>query len=186
MVTDSLDDRLAERVATERETRGWSVADLALRSGVSRAMIVKIERGDAKPTASLLGKLSVAFGLPLSLLFARVEATPSRVVRAAERTWWTDPETRYRRRAISPPHDQFLQLVEVEFPAGARVAYPADAYTFIHQQVWVLDGQLSFREGSEVHELAAGDCLVLGPPADCVFENRTRRTCRYVVAVARS
>lgn len=186
IATDSLDDRLAERVAEERRARGWSVADLAERSGVSRAMIAKIEGGDAKPTASLLGKLSVAFGLPLSLLFARVEAKPSRVVRAAERRWWTDPETRYRRRPISPPHDQMLQLVEVEFPPGARVSYPADAYTFVHQQVWVLEGRLTFREGSEIHELAAGDCLTLGPPADCVFENRTRRTCRYVVAVARS
>src|ERR1700737_2601739 len=101
IVADSLDDRVAERVAEERRTRGWSVADLAQRSGVSRAMIAKIEQGDARPTASLLGKLSVAFGLPLSLLFARIEAKPSRLVRATERSWWTDPETRYRRRAIS-------------------------------------------------------------------------------------
>lgn len=172
-------------MALERGARGWAVAELAERSGVSRAMISKIERGEVKPTASLLARLSAAFGLPLSLLLARVEGAPSRLMRAASQSWWTDPETRYRRRAISPPGDRQLQLTEVALPPRARVTFPAAAYTFIHQQIWVLDGRLTFREGSDAHELAAGDCLTLGPPAECTFENLTRRTCRYIVAVAR-
>ena len=176
---------LAARIAVERQTRGWSLAELAERSGVSKAMISKIERGDVKPTASLLGKLSAAFGLPLSLLLARIEGTPSRVARAASQAWWTDPETRYRRRAISPPSDGRLQLTEIALPPGARVTFPAATYTFIHQQIWVVDGRLTFREGADTHELGAGDCLTLGPPSECTFENATRRTCRYVVAVAR-
>jgi transcriptional regulator with XRE-family HTH domain len=161
------------------------MAELATRSGVSRAMISKIERCEAKPTASLLGKLSAAFGLPLSLLLARVEGGPSRLARAKSQLWWTDPEMGYRRRAISPPSDGLLQLTEVELPPQARVIFPAAAYTFIHQQIWVLDGRLTFREGVDVHELAAGDCLTLGPPAECSFENGTRRVCRYVVLVVR-
>lgn len=185
IVATSLDERLAARVAFERDARGWPVAELAERSGVSRAMISKIERGEVKPTASLLGKLSAAFGLPLSLLLARVEGAPSRLARAASHSWWTDPETRYRRRAISPPSDQRLQLTEVALPPGARVTFPAATYTFVHQQIWVLDGRLTFREGLDTHELAAGDCLTLGPPAECTFENVTRRTCRYIVIVAR-
>ena len=181
----SLDERLAARITAEREARGWSVADLARRSGVSRAMIGKIERSEARPTASLLGKLSAAFNLPLSRLFAQVEADPSQVARAEEHTWWKDPGTGYRRRSLSPPHDALLQLTEVELPPGARVVFPAAAYAFIHQQIWVLQGQLTFREGARVHQLSAGDCLMLGAPADCVFQNGARRTCRYLVAVAR-
>jgi transcriptional regulator with XRE-family HTH domain len=127
-------------------------------------MISKIERGEVKPTASLLGKLSAAFGLPLSLLLARIEGAPSRIARAASQSWWTDPETRYKRRAISPPSDARLQLTEIALPPGARVTFPAATYTFIHQQIWVVDGRLTFREGAETHELAAGDCLTLDPP----------------------
>jgi transcriptional regulator with XRE-family HTH domain len=184
-VSRSLDERLADHIAAQRESRGWSAADLAQRSGVSRAMISKIEHGEAKPTASLLGKLSVAFGVPLSQLFAQVEAHSLRVVRGAEHSWWTDPETGYRRRPVSPSHDLQLQLTEVELPPGARVAFPAAAYAFIHQQIWVHNGRLTLREGPEAHELSAGDCLMLGPPCDRVFENRSRSTCRYVVAVVR-
>ena len=71
---------------------------------------------------------------------------------------------------MSPAAGGPLELVEVTLPAGAEVAYPADTYVFIHQQLWVLDGALHFTEGAVAHELAAGDCLQLGPPDDCVFQ----------------
>jgi transcriptional regulator with XRE-family HTH domain len=184
-IVADLDARLAGRLLAEREARGWTVADLAARSGVSRAMISKIERTEANPTASLLGKLSAAFGLTLSTLLARVEGPTSRLSRASSQKRWRDPDTGYLRRAVSPSTDSLLQLTEVRLPAGARASYPATAYTFIHQQIWVLDGLLLFQEGAVRHRLEAGDCLTLGPPADCTFENRTRRACRYLVVVVR-
>jgi uncharacterized cupin superfamily protein len=78
-----------------------------------------------------------------------------------------------------------VEIIEVELPRGRSVSYPADAYTFIQQQIWVLDGALRFTEGDAEHELAAGDCLRLGPPAPCTFANRSRATCRYAVVIAR-
>ncbi len=62
---------------------------------------------------------------------------------------------------------------------------PASAYAFIRQLIWVLDGDLIFVEGKVRHELHAGDCLHLGPPADCVFRNEGARPCTYAVAVLR-
>ena len=184
-IVSTLETRLAERIARERAARGWSVAELASRSGVSRAMIAKIERQAAQPTAALLGRLSAAFGLPLSLFFARVEEAPSRVSRAAAQPVWTDPVSRYVRRAVSPSGDAHLQLTLVDLPAGARVTFPAEAYAFIHQQIWVRRGRLTFVEGRARHHLGAGDCLQLGPPVRCTFANTSARPCRYVVAVAR-
>ena len=184
-IVTGLDARLAARVLAEREQRGWSVAELATKSGVSRAMISKIERGEANPTASLLVKIAAAFGLPLSLLLARAEGDDSRVSRAAAQQRWQDPETGYRRRALSPPSDGLLQLTEVELPPGTRIAFPAAAYTFIHQQIWILDGTLTFHEGPTIHRLDTGDCLSLGPPTDHTFENQTDRPCRYLVIVVR-
>ncbi|HWH96513.1 MAG TPA: XRE family transcriptional regulator [Baekduia sp.] len=184
-MTDPLASRLASTVQAARAAQGLSVSVLAERSGVSRAMIGKIERGDAQPTAALLGRLSAALGLTLSELIARAERDDRRLVRAGEQQVWTDPDTGYRRRAVSPPVSGPLELVEVELPAGAQVAMAADTYAFIHQQIWVLDGHLRFHEGDEVHELGAGDCLQLGDPAPCAFVNPTRRACRYLVALAK-
>ena len=162
-----------------------SAAALAERSGVSRAMIGKIERGDAQPTASLLARLSGALGLTLSELIAQAEGETGRLARRGEQPVWTDPETGYLRRAVSPAGGQ-LELVEIEMPPGAEVAVPAESYAFIHQQIWVLDGHLRFVEGDDVHELDAGDCLQLGPPRPCVFVNPTERPLRYLVALTKT
>jgi transcriptional regulator with XRE-family HTH domain len=148
-------------------------------------MIAKVERAEAQPTAALLGRLSAALGLTLSELIARAEDAGPRLARAAEQPVWTDPETGYSRRAVASAADGPLELVEVTLPPGAEVAYPADAYVFIHQVLWVLDGRLRFAEGATTHELATGDSLRLGAPADCVFINPGRRPCRYLVALTR-
>lgn len=175
---------IALRLKMEREARGWSLADLAERSGVSKAMISKIERCEASPTATVLGRLSGAFGLPLSVLLALAERAEERLALAAGQPVWVDPETGYTRRAVSPPN-AMVELIEVSLPPGVRVPYPAAAFAFQQQQVWVLEGRLDFQEGPVRHKLVEGDCLLLGPPADCVFFNPDSKPARYVVALTR-
>ncbi len=184
-MADPLSTALAETVQEARRARGLSGGALAEISGVSRAMISKIERGEVQPTAALLGRLSAAFGMTLSELIARAEGDNNRLSRFAQQATWTDPQTGYRRRAVSPAAGGPLELVEVELPGGTEVPYSADTYAFIHQQIWVLEGRLLFREGSTEHRLDPGDCLHLGPPADCVFVNQTATNCRYLIALAR-
>jgi transcriptional regulator with XRE-family HTH domain len=182
---DDLGPRIANRIRLEREQRGWSLADLSERSGVSRAMISKIERNEASPTANVLGRLSGAFGVTISTLLARAECTAGRVARADEQPCWQDPETGFLRRSVSPPGAKVIELVKSVLSPGARLAYPAASYAFIDQQILVLKGCLTFTEGTAVHMLQEGDCLELGPPSDCIFENRTRSSCEYLVVIAR-
>ena len=176
---------IAERLRLERETRGWSLAELAQRSGVSKAMISKVERCEASPTATVLGRLSGAFGLPLSALFALAERGEERMSRAEAQPVWTDPETGYTRRAISPQNGSRLDLIEVMLPPGVRIPYPAAAFAFQHQQIWLREGCLVFTEGRTEWNLEAGDCLQLGQPEDCIFHNPGDRPAVYVVALSR-
>lgn len=188
IIMDNLDARLGARIRIERESLGWSLSDLAQRSGVSRAMINKVERGEASPTASLLGRLAGAFGFTLSMLLARTEADHiGRLVRADEQFRWIDPETGYIRRQVAPApgSDIPLDVVQVELPAGASVTFPAKNYSSVRQLIWVSDGCLTFVEGEVIHTLSAGDCLELGPPADCTFRNEQSIPCHYIVIVLR-
>src|ERR1700726_2659876 len=104
-IVDDPTPALAARIRRERERRAWSLGELAERSGVSKAMISKIERGEASPTAALLGKLSGAFGLAPSTLLARAEERGGRLARARDQVRWQDPATGYIRLQASPPSD---------------------------------------------------------------------------------
>lgn len=177
--------RLAGRLKAEREARGWSIAALAERSGVSRAMISRIERGEASPTAALLARLSGAFALSLSRLLARAEPEPGRLLRAETQQLWRDPGTGYVRRPLTP-EGALPELVLIELPPGAVVPAPAASHSFRRGHcIWLLSGRLCFVEGEETHVLGPGDCLSLGPPADCEYRNPSaNETCTYIVAIA--
>lgn len=157
-------------------------------------MISRIERGESSPTAAVLGKLSAAFQLSIASLLTPAgrapdeetpgESGPGRVRRGADAPQWRDPATGYRRRQVAGP-DFPAEVAEIRLPAGARVPYPAAAFAFIRQVVWVLDGRLTFHDGDTVHELTEGDTIELGPPAERVFANTTGTECRYAVILAR-
>ncbi|GAA5207518.1 helix-turn-helix domain-containing protein [Microbacterium kyungheense] len=181
-----LDDTfdVGSAVRDARERRGWSGSDLATASGVSRAMIDRIERGASSPTAALLGKLAGALGLSISSLLSRATTPESGLLREGDRAGWTDPATGYRRRQVAAAPAFPVDVTEVTLPPRARVTYPAATYAFSRHLIWVADGVLTFHEGDRVHRLSAGDRLILGRPAECTYENADDEECTYVVVVA--
>lgn len=189
--------RLGARLHALRDDRRWSLTELAEASGVSRAMINRVERGVSSPTATILGRLSGAFGLTISQLLdgshephAHDEAESADpddatgVQRAATADHWTDPDTGYRRRPLSSAEFP-VDVTEVRLPAGRAVTYPASAYAFLRHCIWVVDGELELVVGGEPVALGAGDRIELGDPAEVTYRNDGDDECRYVVVVAR-
>jgi transcriptional regulator with XRE-family HTH domain len=185
-IEDGLTNSIAERVRLERTIRGWSLAELSDRASVSKAMLSAIERGETSPTAALLVRVAAAFGLTLSQLIARAELRSGRLLRRKDQPLWTDPDTGYVRRHVSPATDMPLELIRVELPAGATVRLPAAAYAFIRQQIWLIEGRLDFSEGDVLHAMQPGDCLALGPPSDCIFHAPGPDPAIYLVALVKS
>ena len=188
--TADLNQRIAERVRELRAERGLSLDALAARSGVSRSMISLIERGESSPTAVVLDKLATGLGVMLASLFdapsgsSTVAGGP--VARRRDQPEWQDPASGYVRRNVSPPGvPQPMQIVEVHFPAGARVAFETGARdTRVHQQVWVLQGGIDVTIGAERHRLREGDCLAMQLDRPTMFHNPTRRPAHYAVVIA--
>src|SRR3977135_2851142 len=141
-IMDDLSDRIARRLRLERDSRGWSLADLAERSGVSKAMISKIERAEVSPTAVVLVRLAGAFDLTLPGLMLRAEGHGERLTRASAQPVWRDPETGYLRQQVFGRPDHPVELIRVELPAGQRVAMPTSSYAHIRPVLRHQDGQL--------------------------------------------
>lgn len=180
--------RIARRVCQLRDGAGYSLEALAERSGVSRSNISLIERGQSSPTAAVLDKLAAALGVTLASLFEDVDAAPaaepSPLARVAEQPLWTDPASGYVRRNVSPPARSPIQLVDVLFPAGQRVAYDATPRdNEVHQQVWMIDGTIDLTVGETTWRLESGDCLAMQLDQPLVYRNPTRRPARYLVAL---
>jgi transcriptional regulator with XRE-family HTH domain len=181
-----IDQRLAARLATLRQVQGWTLDELAQRSGISRATLSRLERGETSPTAALLGRLCAAFGRTMSRLLAEVEAEPPQLVRRDAQMLWVDPETGFRRRSLSPPAIGYAaELIGGELPEGAEIAYPSPPVTGLEQHIWLRDGLLDFEVDGRLYRLEAGDCLrfhLFGP---------TRFFCpgpgpaRYLIALCR-
>ena len=184
-----LNVRIAERVRELRTARGLSLDAVAGKSGVSRSMISLIERGESTATAVVLEKLAGGLGVTLASLFdGPAAATELRgpIARRADQPEWQDPASGYRRRNVSPPGvRQPMQIVEVHFPAGGRVAFETGGRDVrVFQQVWVLEGAIDVTLGTERHRLREGDCLAMDLDRPTMFHNPTRKRTRYAVVVA--
>ena len=153
-------------------------------------MISLIERSETSPTAVVLEKLAAGLGATLAALFdapsaaGRTPAGP--VARRDTQPVWKDPASGYVRRNVSPPGmPQPMQIVEVRFPAGGRVAFEtAGRAARVHQQVWVLEGAVDVTVGSDTHRLREGDCLAMELDRPTMFHNPTRKPTRYAVVMA--
>jgi transcriptional regulator with XRE-family HTH domain len=182
-----LTQRIGRRLHELRTAAGLSLDALAQKSGVSRSNISLIERGQSSPTAVVLDKLSSALGVSVASMFEAeaAAAPPSPLARVAEQPVWDDPASGYRRRNVSPPGVSPLQLVDVIFPAGQRVAFEtAQRDADIYQLVWMIDGVMEIGHGSDLWQLNPGDCLAMRLDAPVRFHNPGTKPARYLVALS--
>lgn len=180
-----IDGRLGARIRGLRAARNLTLDGLARQADVSRAMLSRIERGESSPTAQLLNKICGGLGITLSGLFAATEGCPSPLARRADQPTWRDPASRYVRRNVAPPGTgSRVDIVEIEFPAGATVAFDNRRVAGADQHVWVLDGTLDITLGEETFRLDQGDCLLMRFDRPVMFRNRTRRAVRYAVVIS--
>lgn len=185
---DDLEKNIGHSLKALRMRRGMTLDQLAVASGVSRAMISKVERGEASPTAVLLARLLGPLNETLSGFFSATSDAASPMLRLADQPVWRDPETGYIRRAVSPPGFPIsTDLVDVTLPAGARAAMPPVVSDPAHMQyVWLLEGRLIMECDGARHEMAAGDCLYMTLAHGTVFENPTSLPCRYAVILRKN
>lgn len=181
-----IDARIAARVRALRAQLDLTLDTLAAKCGVSRSMISLVERGESSATAVVLEKIATGLGVSLATLFEDPAAPANPLSRAAGRTSWRDPQSGYLRQNISPVNfPSPIQIVTVELPAGAAVAYESGARSHdIHQQIWVRSGAMEVTVGKVTYRLTEDDCLAMQLSEPVSFRNRTRKPARYVVVIA--
>lgn len=180
--SESTDRLIATRLQTLRLAQGLSLAQLAAASGVSKAMISRVERVESSPTATVLGRLASGLGISLSELFAPAAGEPRRLHRRDDQPTWRDPELGYLRRQVAPLDEATgTELVEVDLPRGKAVHYPRWQGRPYAQRLWLLEGRLHVSYGEEAFALEPGDCLDLAVDQPLAFKAVT--ACRYLLVI---
>ncbi|WP_415953270.1 helix-turn-helix domain-containing protein [Streptomyces sp. KLOTTS4A1] len=181
---DDIDARLALRLAALRTERGWSLDELASRSGVSRSTLSRLERGEISPTTALLNRLCGAYERTMSRLLTEVEGERAQLVRAGQQPVWSDTESGFVRRSVSPPHAGLRgELVEGSLRPGADISYDGPPVSGLEQHIWVLEGSVEVSLQNETYALRTGDCLRFRLWGPSRFRCTSNEPVRYVIAV---
>jgi transcriptional regulator with XRE-family HTH domain len=181
---ENLDRAIGSRLKELRVKAGFSLNQLASRSGVSRAMIGRIERAESSATATLLGKLCAALDVTLSAVVGLSDRPPERLARKADQPVWRDPETGYRRRHASAQNvASGVEILVIDLPEGKRVSYSPWGRRAYTQQLLLLQGRLTVFVGDKRFDLDEGDCLDFDVMRPVAFENSGRTPASYIVIV---
>lgn len=188
MEDENLNDdmRLAERLAWLRVNQGWSLEVLAAQTGISRATLSRIERGETSPTASLLGKLSAAYGLTTSRLLMALEDNPPELIRHGQQSVWRDTATGFERRSVSPPaHGYRVELMTGKLQAGATISYDSPPVAGLEQHIWVLEGVLELTLDQRQFRLEKGDSMRFLLFGTSAFHVPGPGDAHYLIAISR-
>ena len=120
MDQQKLDRAIGRRLKTLRTQAGMTLNELAGRSGVSRAMIGRVERAQSSATAALLNKLCAALDVTLSDVVALAEKPPERLMRPWELLEPTGPPV--VRQELREQPFRVSGAVRAGQPAPSRIA----------------------------------------------------------------
>ena len=154
---DSIAQAIGGRVRQGRNSRGWTLDQLAERSGVSRRMLVSIEHGAANPSIATLLRISDTLGIGLPALVEMDRPPRLRVTRAgtAPVLW----RGKLGGRAVLVAGTEPPDVAELwDWTLGPGESHSSEAHTEgTRELLLVLDGQLELRVGHHAEALGKGD-----------------------------
>ena len=181
-MSGDINQRLSERLVALRNQHGWSLEQLSEKSGVSRASLSRLEKGEVSATAEMLGKVCTAYSMTLSRLIMMVEDSFHAHVRTEEQAVWLDPGTGFLRRTLSPPSDHLSgEVIECTLPAGAEIGYEAPSIEGLEHHLVMLAGGVTITVDDTAYELSAGDCLRYLLNGPTIFRSDRQSGAKYLV-----
>ncbi|PWC11992.1 transcriptional regulator [Brenneria roseae subsp. americana] len=180
----SIDNVIATQLYQLRRAKNMSIELLAQHSGVSKAMISKIERQESSPSATILGRLAAGLGIPITQLLSDENQPRQRLRRKADQEIWRDPAQHYLRRQVSEREPATgLEMIEITLPPFAKVSYPRWSSHPYQQRLWLIEGALTVEYHAERFDLMAGDCLNFDVEHAVTFHNSHPSECRYLLVI---
>ena len=179
---------LGAAVRHRRLALGLTLDGLAMRSGVSRAMLSDVERAAKSPTIRVACQIAEGLGCSVSDLLGGQHHQPAddaiSILRARDRPVLVDPISGVERQMLSPnPRRVGVELVLYVVPPGAETGEFPPHRPGTSEHVTVMRGQVVGRIGARVIELATGDSAAFPADVPHGFRNPTDEPCEFLLVV---
>lgn len=181
--TAALAVAIGARVRQERQSRRWTLDQLAEVARVSRRMVVNVEQGAANPSVGTLLRISDALGVGLPALVERPGPKPVKVTRHGDGAvlWTSAAGGRGVLMAGTEPPD----VVELwDWTLGPGDRHSSAAHTpGTKELVQVQDGTVTVEVAGEPVALGAGDAVTFPGDVAHGYANPGRQLARFSLAV---
>jgi transcriptional regulator with XRE-family HTH domain len=183
MNDDAVAEAVARTVKSARTAHGWSLDQLAARSGVSKGVLVNVEQGRGNPSLSTLIKMSEALGVPLTRLVSTNDEPPLKLF-AEERqvTLWRGPSGGTGTLLAGSDGKPTVELwTWVLQPGESRAsdAHPAGTREILH----LLEGTLTVLVDGDPHPVTAPEAAVLLADRPHSYANGSAAPCTFTMCV---
>ena len=164
-----------------------TLEQLSQRSGVSRAMLSKVERGEKSPTIGVATRIAHAVGGSLSVLIGgEAQRRAVVVVPVDQRHIFRDRETGFERHLLSPAiAGSAVEVLYHRLPAGVSTGMLPPYPSGTEKYVVVAEEQLTVAIQDDDRTLRSGDALFFEADVEHSFDNRSGALCGYYLVIAR-
>jgi transcriptional regulator with XRE-family HTH domain len=177
---DALNAAVALHVRALRTGRGWSLDELAGRSGVSKGMLVQIEAARTNPSVGTLARVADAFGVTVARL---LEPAADRSVRVSD---YDEAPILWRGgRGGTARLLRGLNEVELwDWRLAPHEAYASDDHQpGTREVITVLAGTVTVSVGSEEYVVHTGQTIDLAADRTHGYQNLTDASARFTMLV---
>lgn len=180
--------QIGPRVRALRRKKKLGLAQLADHTGLSTAMLSKIERGQIFPTLPTLLRVAMVFGVGLDHFFSQDAHRPLvAVVRADERMRLPAPPGKgppaYLFESLDyPVTDRRMECFHAVFPEESKPSEPHEHGSA--ELVYVLEGELEVTVGEEAVLLGEGDTVYFDSSVLHRYCRRGSGPCSAIVVTA--
>jgi len=167
---DQLNELIGYRLKLARSAKGWSLDKTANHTGVSKAMLGQIERGESNPTISTLWK--IATGLEQSFSSFITQTLDTGMASSNQLTNFPDAEGMLF-EVVFPYQDE-VAMETYQLTMAANYEHQANAHTHgVIEHIIVQRGKLSIWFNNVWHELSAGEAIRFNADQPHVYANHS-------------
>jgi transcriptional regulator with XRE-family HTH domain len=174
---------VARTLKALRADRGWSLDQLAARSGVSKGVLVTLEQGRSNPNLATLARIGDAFGVPVTLL-VDVGGEPAVRISSPDdsRVLWRGPSggTGTILGATDPPWA--VELWRWEVMPGETFGGEAHAPA-TREMIWVESGTVTLTVAGERHSVSAGQSARFPASRPHHYDNESDEPAHLIMVV---